>query len=79
MKSYVLHSYKKKMVKQIGVFILNLTSKTEIWNDIRSFIKGLLFQIISSEFFQVILFFLYLSNTIYEMWKETRSYANFIF
>lgn len=67
------------MVKQIGIFILNLTSKTEIWNDIRSLIKGLLFQIISSEFFQVILLFLYLSNTIYEMWKETRSYANFIF
>lgn len=67
------------MVKQIGIFILNLTSKTEIWNDIRPLIKGLLFQIISSEFFQVILLFLYLSNTIYEMWKETRSYANFIF
>lgn len=32
---------RKNVVKQIGVFILNLTSKTEIWNDIRSFIKGL--------------------------------------
>ena len=50
----------KKIVKQTGVFILNLASETEIWNYIRPLIKGLLFQIISSKFLQVILL-LYIS------------------